>query len=45
MEDKLKVVVADDVVALANNLKLIIEKNPRVENVWISNDGEDLLSK
>ena len=43
MEDKLKVVVADDVIALANNLKLIIEKNPRVEKVWISNDGEDAV--
>ena len=43
MQNKLKIFIADDNVALANNLKKIIEKNPRVENVWMSNDGGDAV--
>ena len=43
MQEKLKIVIADDNIALANNLKKIIEMNPRIEKVWISNDGEDAV--
>ena len=43
MEEKLKIVVADDIEALAKNLKAIIEKNPRVEKVWMAFDGEDAV--
>lgn len=45
MQDKLKIFIADDNVALANNLKKIIEKNPRVESVWVSNDGGDAVAE
>lgn len=43
MQDKLKIVVVDDIPEFANNLKKIIEKNPRVEKVWTSNDGGDAV--
>ena len=43
MEDKLKIVVADDSEILAKRLKAIVENNPRVEEVWLACDGEDAV--
>ena len=45
MDSKIKVIVADDMEIIANNMKKIIEKNPRVENVEISLDGQDEIIK
>lgn len=43
MQDKLKIIVVDDIPEFANNLKKLIEKNPRVDEVWTSNDGGDAV--
>lgn len=45
MDSKIKVIVADDMEIIANNMKKFIEKNPRVENVEISLDGQDEIIK
>ena len=45
MDSKIKVIVADDMEIIANNMKKIIEKNPRVENVEISLDVQDEIIK
>lgn len=41
MQDKIKVVVADDMKAIADNMQSIIAANDRVVKVWTAYDGED----
>jgi len=43
MEEKIKVLVADDNEAIAKNMQKIIEKHPRVEKVCTAFDGEDAV--
>lgn len=43
MQEKLKVLVADDNETLAKNMQAIIAKNSRVEKVGIAYDGEDAV--
>ena len=45
METKLKIVVADDVKVIAENMQSVIAKNPRVEKVLTAFDGEDEVIK
>lgn len=41
METKIKVVVADDMKVIADNMQSIIAGNERVEKVWKAYDGEE----
>lgn len=41
MENKLKIVVADDMKSIADNMQSIIAGNERVEKVWVAYDGEE----
>lgn len=41
MQKKIKVVVADDMKSIADNMQSIIAGNDRVEKVWTAYDGED----
>lgn len=41
MQEKIKVVVADDMKSIADNMQSIIAGNDRVEKVWVAYDGED----
>ena len=43
MQNKLKMFIASNNFALMSNLKKTIEKNPSVENIWLSNDGGDAV--
>lgn len=45
MENKLKVVVADDMEILALNMQELIASNSKVEKVWTAFDGEDEIIK
>lgn len=45
METKLKIVVADDIKVIAENMQSVIAKNPRVEKVLTAFDGEDEVIK
>lgn len=41
MQEKIKVVVADNMKSIADNMQSIIAGNDRVEKVWVAYDGED----
>lgn len=43
MENKIKVVVADDMKAMAENMQSIIAGNQRIEKVWTAFDGEEAI--
>ena len=45
METKLKIVVADDIKVIAENMQSVIAKNSRVEKVLTAFDGEDEVIK
>lgn len=45
MKEKIKVVVADDVQVIAENMKLIIDKNPNVEKTLVAFNGEEEIEK
>lgn len=45
MKEKIKVVVADDVQVIAENMKLIIDKNPNVEKTLVAFNGEEEIKK
>ena len=45
MKKKIKVVVADDVQVIAENMKLIIDKNPNVEKTLVAFNGEEEIKK
>lgn len=45
MKEKIKVVVADDVQVIAENMKLIIDKNPNIEKTLVAFNGEEEIKK
>lgn len=43
--DKIKILIADDIVEIAERLKVIIEKNENIEIVGIANNGQEEYEK
>lgn len=43
MKEKIKVVVADDMKTIAENMQSIIAGNSRIEKVWTAFDGEEAI--
>lgn len=45
MDSKIKIVIADDMEMIVNNMKKIAEKNPRVEKIETASDGQEEIIK